>query len=262
MNADLDSPRAQVLLALGDDELVIGHRHLHWTGVAPSLEEDLAFSTLGQDEINHADVWYQVLVGTDGVDQRAAVDAIGLGRQPERYRHAVLCERPAGTFADTLARQLLYDHFDQVRLQALTGSADHEVAAVAAKLLHEERYHTLHAVEWVERIARGGPDAAGRLGAALADCWPDAAGLFEGVAQEPAAVAAGLLPVPFADLVEPWLQALRPTLERAGYGQLLDTPVTVALEPGGRRGVHTADWTEEAWVEMTWLYRAHPDARW
>jgi ring-1,2-phenylacetyl-CoA epoxidase subunit PaaC len=61
---DLDTPRAQVLLALADDALITGHRASHWTGVAPSLEEDLAFSTIAQDGINHADLWYQVLIGS------------------------------------------------------------------------------------------------------------------------------------------------------------------------------------------------------
>ncbi len=55
MSPDADA-RTILLLALADDELVTGHRHSHWTGVAPSLEEDLAFSTIAQDEINHADV--------------------------------------------------------------------------------------------------------------------------------------------------------------------------------------------------------------
>src|SRR5690606_14780200 len=50
----LATPRAQVLLAVADDALISGHRASHWTGVAPSLEEDLAFSTIAQDGIGHA----------------------------------------------------------------------------------------------------------------------------------------------------------------------------------------------------------------
>ena len=33
-------PRVDLVLALADDELVMGHQHAHWTGVAPHLEED------------------------------------------------------------------------------------------------------------------------------------------------------------------------------------------------------------------------------
>jgi ring-1,2-phenylacetyl-CoA epoxidase subunit PaaC len=51
-------PRLELLLALADDELVLGHRHSEWTGWAPYLEEDLAFSSIGQDEVGHARLLY------------------------------------------------------------------------------------------------------------------------------------------------------------------------------------------------------------
>jgi len=45
---------ARYLLAMADDELVIGYRDTEWTGAAPMLEEDLAFSSIGVDEVGHA----------------------------------------------------------------------------------------------------------------------------------------------------------------------------------------------------------------
>ncbi len=148
--------RTTLLLTLADDELVTGHRHSHWTGVAPSLEEDLAFSTIAQDEINHADVWYSLVVA-DG--DRGAIDDLALGREPGAYRHAVLCERPPRDFAYTLARHWCYDHFDAIRLGVLADSSDADIAAVATKLLHEERYHLEHADHWFRRLAHGGGEA-------------------------------------------------------------------------------------------------------
>ena len=47
--------------ALGDDELVLGHRHSEWTGFAPHIEEDVAFSSIAQDEIGHAANYYMLL---------------------------------------------------------------------------------------------------------------------------------------------------------------------------------------------------------
>ena len=38
------SERAQLLLPIADDELVLGWRNSEWTGIAPFLEEDVAFS--------------------------------------------------------------------------------------------------------------------------------------------------------------------------------------------------------------------------
>ena len=50
-----------LLYRMGDDELVIGHRNSEWTGLAPILEEDIAFSSMAQDEMGHAQVYYQML---------------------------------------------------------------------------------------------------------------------------------------------------------------------------------------------------------
>ena len=42
------------LLEIADDELILGWRNSEWTGVAPFLEEDVAFSSIAQNEIGHA----------------------------------------------------------------------------------------------------------------------------------------------------------------------------------------------------------------
>jgi ring-1,2-phenylacetyl-CoA epoxidase subunit PaaC len=261
---DLTTSRAQVLLALGDDELISGHRAAHWTGVAPSLEEDLAFSTIAQDGVNHADVWYQVLLGEDHERLRAAVDAVGLGRGPDGYRHAICLERPPRDFALTLATHWAYDRFDAVRLGALADSADADVAAVARKLLHEARYHLEHADHWFQRLATGGDDAHQRFGTALGVVLPEALGLGEAVPAEDEAVHDRLLPVGHPQLRERWLEVIGPMLQAAGYGELVPSdPTAVPAEAsGGRAGRHGPDFTDDVWPEMTALYRAHPGARW
>ena len=48
------SERAQLLIEYADDELILGWRDSEWTGIAPSLEEDVAFSSIAQNEIGHA----------------------------------------------------------------------------------------------------------------------------------------------------------------------------------------------------------------
>jgi len=128
---DLKSPRSQILVAMADDELITGQLALAWTGFAPSLEEDLAFSTIAQDEINHADLWYQVLLGTaGGIARRAEVDAVALGRQPHEYRHAIVCELAAPDYIFALARHWCYDHADRLRLASLVDSLDEDIADV------------------------------------------------------------------------------------------------------------------------------------
>ena len=258
--------RTALLVAMADDELFTGHRHSHWTGVAPTLEEDLAFSSIAQDEMNHADVWYQLVVG----DDRAAIDAIAFGRSPDGYRNAVICERPPGDFAYTLARHWLYDHADAVRLESLTGSSDTDIAAVATKLRHEERYHLEHADSWFERVLRAGDEQRDRMRDALATAFPEALWLFEPTVHEDEVVATAVLPDPSVELLRRWLDLIAGALGEVGLdgvitgvessadGWIVDGLFATA---GGRRGVHTPD-LDEAWDEMTGLYRAHPGAHW
>ncbi len=182
------------------------------------------------------------------------MDALGLGREPDAYRHAVLCERPPGDFAFTLARQWCYDHADQVRLGALAGSSDAAIAAVARKLLHEERYHVEHADHWFRRLVRAGDDPRGRLAAALERVLPEALWLFEPLPDEAALVASGILEVGTRDLLGRWLEVVIAWLREADLTDVLPEDVdpvacTVAPDrfatPGGRHGRHSADFTED-----------------
>lgn len=266
MQPDVTTARAQVLLAVADDALITGHRASHWTGVAPSLEEDLAFSTIAQDNINHADLWFQVLIGSHGNDEatRRAVDALGLGRRPDAYRHAIVCERPPGDFAATLARHWVATRVEVARLDALTRSSDADIAGVAVKLRHELRYHDQHAQHWFAKLAGGGDEPHARFATALTEVLPDALGYFEPVPSEDEAIDAGLLPTGHAALRAVVFESMEQPLTAAGYRDLLptlDAPVPPASS-GGRAGRHSDDFVVDVWPEMTSLYRAHPGANW
>ncbi|MEX2625870.1 MAG: Phenylacetic acid catabolic protein, partial [Ilumatobacteraceae bacterium] len=166
-------------------------------------------------------------------------------------------------FTYTLARHWAYDRFDVIRLAALADSADADIAAVAVKLLHEERYHLEHADHWFARLT-GDEAARVKFRSALAEVLPEALGLFETFDGEDDAVAAGLLPVAHTELRARWSQIVGGMLDEAGLGDLLPAPDrdVPADAAGGRTGRHTPDFTDDVWPEMTALYRAHPGARW
>ena len=183
----------------------------------------------------------------------------------------MLCERPPGDFAFTLARQWCYDHADVVRLGVLSDSSDAGIAAVARKLRHEERYHVEHADHWFRRLVRAGGEAADRLTDALARVLPEALWLFEPVDGEAALVADGVLPADARAQLHAWLAVVVSWLEEAEMAHVLPAEVDASAgalpdgyfaEPRGRHGRHTADFTEDVWPEMTHLYRTHPGARW
>jgi ring-1,2-phenylacetyl-CoA epoxidase subunit PaaC len=261
---DLTTPLARLVLAVGDDELIVGHRASHWTGVAPSLEEDLAFATISQDEVNHADTWYGLLVDDPEGGDRVVVDELGLGREPGEYRHAAICAQPPVDFVHTLARHWLYDHFDAVRLAALAGSSHEDVAGLSEKLLREERYHLLHADQWFQRLVGDEARGRGEFAAALRTLLPDALWLFEPLDGEDELHGLGLWPERSEQLRERWLEGVVAALEAAGIAdEVLPTELRpVYATPGGRRGVHTDDFLVDVHPEMTHLHRTHPGASW
>src|SRR3989454_10841369 len=187
-----EDPRVALLLALADDELIIGHRHSQWTGWAPHIEEDLAFSSIAQDEIAHARLLYG-LARQAGLTDRDE-DGLALGRRPEDYRNAVLCERPNGDWGYTLARQYLYDTADAVRLEALAGSSWTELADAVRLMQLEEAYHLDHARAWFGHLAEGPVTGRGKLADGLDAAVAEALAVFEPLPGEDELVADGTLP--------------------------------------------------------------------
>ena len=139
----------QRLLELADDELVVGWRNSEWTGIAPFLEEDVAFSSIAQNEIGHARAIYELVARELGT----TADELAFDRAPEEYRCSRFVQlRLVPDWARTIARHVLYEQADVKRLQELLASNDAEVAGLAAKIDREETYHRMHAQMWHERL--------------------------------------------------------------------------------------------------------------
>lgn len=269
-----------VVTALADDELILGHRHSEWTGYAPHIEEDVAFASIAQDEIGHASSYYALIA-----DEARDVDALALGRQPDAYRNAILCERPNIDWAFTLARHWLYDHADDIRSQALEETSEPRLQQLVTKIRREERYHLLHADYWMKRVAQGPVDARTRIIPAMARAFAEAGGLFEPFEREQEALEEGLLTVGSVTLQERFLSWATAALDELGLpgdaGQASTTSefvasssgdliagegaapeeAPVASGSGGRRGVHTED-LDELWRAMTTQYRENEGATW
>jgi ring-1,2-phenylacetyl-CoA epoxidase subunit PaaC len=167
------SDLAELLLPLADDELVLGWRNSEWTGVAPFLEEDVAFSSIAQNEIGHARALYGLIAEELGT----SADELALDRQPGDYRSAPLVELRLLEWARTIARHYLYETADAVRIAALTRSTHPDLAGLAVKIEREEVYHRMHAEMWLDRLLSGGEGAA-RLEEAVLELWPYALGVL------------------------------------------------------------------------------------
>jgi ring-1,2-phenylacetyl-CoA epoxidase subunit PaaC len=243
---------AGLLLAMADDEFVLGFWDSEWTGIAPILEEDVAFASLAQDEIGHAQALYQLLADLEGGDP----DELAFGRSPEEYRHARLLDHPRTDWAFSVARRFLYDTADAARLDALVASAYAPLAGVVAKMRREETYHLLHMHAWLERLASGGPEPRSRLVAAMERLWPDALCVLAGIEGDDLLVGAGVVAEPMAAVRERWLAGLAPELER------LRLPPAPATPTAGCRGPERSDDFRWLWEQFTMVRRSDPEAVW
>lgn len=261
---------AELLLGMADDEFVLGFWDSEWTGIAPVLEEDVAFASLAQDEIGHAQALYELLAQLTGT----GADELAFGREADEYRHAALLDHARGDWAFSIARRFLYDTADAVRLDALARSSLQPLAGLAAKMRREEAYHLAHVHAWMRRLA-GPSDGASppvneeprrRLREACERLWPDALTVLAPPEGEGLLLEAGILPEPLDALRQRWLAELAPLFaelelpfpfRRAG-GRL---EATVEQPAAGRRHRRGEDF-RWLWGEFTSVYRSEPGATW
>ena len=144
----MNEQEQQLLLQVADDELILGWRDSEWTGIAPLLEEDVAFSSIAQNEIGHARALYELVARERGT----TADALAFDRAPDEYRCSRLVELRLLDWEKTVARHYLYEDADAQRLEQLKQSDDPEVAGLAAKIDREEAYHRMHAQMWFDRL--------------------------------------------------------------------------------------------------------------
>ena len=109
LDTQLQAPMVQVLLSLADDKLFLGHRNSDWTGIAPLLEADIAFSSLAQDDIAHASAFYELISTMTGQN----ADQIAFGRKEDEYLCAdIVTKNDQFNWASAIARQFYCNTFD------------------------------------------------------------------------------------------------------------------------------------------------------
>ena len=247
------SALADFLLSMADDEFVIGFSDSEWTGIAPILEEDVAMSSLSQDELGHARALFELLA--ELLDDGRDADALAYDREPEAYRHARLLDHGRGDWAMTMARRLLYETADAARLASI-GEGWPPLAELVAKIRREERYHVMHVLAWADRLAHAGGEARTRFLAALETLAPDASTVLADPRGEAALLAAGILTRPMAAAAAEWRADVAGILGPLG--------ITLDLAPGNevRRGPKPSEAFRWLWGEFTSVRRSEPGATW
>ena len=233
MKAGTASALAAHLLGLADDELVLAHRDSEWTGHAPILEEDIAFSNLALDELGHAALWYARHAELLGEDPQTRPDELAFLREPSDFRNVQMVELPNGDWAFSMLRQYLFDAAEMVRLETLVNSRHRPIAETAAKIRQEERYHLRHTAAWVRRLGLGTQESHRRMQAALEALFPYAQQLFQPQDGQAELASEAYIPAEQVTLAD-WQGRVRQHLE--GSNLRLPEP---AVSPAASRAEHS-----------------------
>ncbi|WAI82739.1 MULTISPECIES: 1,2-phenylacetyl-CoA epoxidase subunit PaaC [Achromobacter] len=254
----MDKTLFEYLLRLGDSSLILSQRLGAWTGHGPILEEDLALTNTALDLLGQARMWLTLAGEVEGAGRDE--DALAYHRDAHQFHNVLLVERANGNYADTMARQFLFDVWHYFLLQRLEQSSDERVAAIAAKSIKEVTYHVRRSSDMVVRLGDGTDESHAKMQAAIDDAWRFTGELFadDAVDQDVAARGIGC---ELSALREPWLAHVREVLEEATLTVPDETAANHLAYRGGRQGRHTEE-LGYVLAEMQYLPRAYPGATW
>lgn len=210
MNQTIQQVLTQKLVAMADDELILAHRNSEWIGHAPILEEDIALANIAQDELGHANLWYELHQTLTGDEP----DELVFFREASQFRNVQMVELPRGDWAFTMLRQYLFDAYELLLLDQLRYGRYQPLAEAAMKMRNEEIYHLRHTSSWIKRLGLGTEESNQRTQAALDALWPYTQQLFVPLPGDSILVDEKIVPN-LARLHGSWLERVRPFLTAA-----------------------------------------------
>ncbi len=244
-----------LIYRMADDSLIYAYRNAEWTGLAPTLEEDIAFSSIAQDKFGHAQALYLLLENLGESDP----DTVAFTRDANAFHCCQFVEFETMEYSLALVRHFLFDTAERLRYELLEHSSYEPLAKFAQKVRGEIRYHTFHADTWMQLLgAKGSDESALRMQKAVEYCLPLAYSMFELTKSEDAIIAEGIFVGELA-LRQKWEEHIHTILSAAGLRRPALDENDVPF--GGRRGQHTPA-LQDMIREMTEVYRIDPSAQW
>ncbi|TCP29253.1 ring-1,2-phenylacetyl-CoA epoxidase subunit PaaC [Scopulibacillus darangshiensis] len=251
----------ELIYQLADDDFIHAHRGSEWLGLAPHIEEDVAFSSINQDTMGHATMYYRIL---SELGEGKADDLSHL-RKKEQFRNAIILEEKNGTgeyldspnydWAFTVIRHLFYDVAKKIRLESLKQSSYEPLADAARKMLTEQYYHLLHWKIWFKQLMTSTEEARDRMETAIKRVWKDFGGVLTLGPHAEKMVSAGLIEDEAA-LRERFIDQIQELFNEVNYS-IDNEPLMIRGD--GRNGEHTED-LEHALKTLSEVYVSDPQA--
>lgn len=239
------------VLRLGDDALIAAQRMGEWIAHAPQLEEDVALGNIGLDQLGQA----RSLLGYAGSLTGRTEDDLAYRRDEREFANLLICERPNGDFAVTMAKLLYFATYQHLLYDALQGSSDETLAGVAMKAVKEVAYHVDHATQWVLRLGDGTEESHRRMQTGLDTMWPYTA---EMLSSDELVQRLGGVAVDPAGFADEWHRRVAAVVAES----TCTLPDEAAYQhTGGRAGRHT-EAMGYLLAELQHVARSHPGATW
>lgn len=251
---DIQHAKFQYLLRLADSSLIISHRLSEWCGHGPILEEDIALINIALDFVGNATALYVYAAQVEGKEHTE--DDLAYLRNEREYRNLLLTEQPNGDYANTIARQFLYDVFTFFLYEELKTSKDETIAAIAVKSHKEITYHLRHSTEWMYRLGDGTEESHQRLQTALNDLWMFTSDLFDMDDVDVLLMNQGIVP-DLNKIKDEWEKRVKEVITEA----TLQIPTTIIKQKGSREGKHS-EHLGFLLAEMQSMQRAYSGAKW
>ncbi|WP_257958489.1 1,2-phenylacetyl-CoA epoxidase subunit PaaC [Bacillus sp. V3-13] len=254
---------AELLYQLADDDFILAYRGSEWLGLAPHIEEDVAFSSINQDTMGHAAMYYQLLEDLG----EGSVDALAHGRTAAQRRNAVLLEMANGPgdylsepdydWAFAVVRHYFYTAAKKIKINSLKNSSYQPLCETAVKISMELYYHQLHWKTWFEQLMLAGGEARSRMEQAIVIVMDDFGGVLSLGAKGAEITRHGLIDSKEI-LQKRWNEAMKPAFDFVN----LSIPIHFAMKHGdGRNGDHTDD-LARAISTLGEVYHFDPAASW
>lgn len=239
---------------LGDNALITAQRMIERVTGEPELEEELANANFALDYVGQARLFYSYAGELEGKGRDE--DDFAYLRDSQEFQNFLLVEQPNGHFGDAIVRQVLFESFYVLQLEALAACSDERLAAIAARALKEIRYHLKHASKWLLRLGDGTEESHRRVSDSLAAAWRFAAELFAGDEVDDY-IRDEFCGPDLAAIEAAWRENVAALLQQA----TLTMPDAEPLRAGGRQGKHS-EHLGYLVAEMQHLRRSHPGASW
>ncbi len=239
------------VLRQGDRAMVLCQRLGQWIAHAPEFEEDVALANISLDLLGQARHLYTYAGALEG--RGRLEDDFAYTRDADEFFNPLLVEQPNGDFAVTMVRQYLHDQWAMLYWEAMIGSQDATLSALAARAKNETAFHLRHSTSWVVRLGDGTDESHRRTQSAIDQLWPHTDELTH-AADETQLKDAGLV-VPVSPIE--W----RANVDRTFAEATLTAPEDADQITGGINGNHSPQLIEML-TEMQQLARAHPGVVW